>query len=66
MSDYLFYIELADGHQMEVDIWAACKLQAYEDLIEYCKDCGIDPHEVRVVDLLVNTPEEEEDEDMVG
>lgn len=60
MNDYLFYIELADGYQMEVDIWAACKLQAYEDLIEHCKECGIDPHEVRVVDLLVHVPEEEE------
>lgn len=63
MYNYDFDIELADGTIMQYATWAACKLQAYEDLTNYLEECGIDPEEVRVLDVYVNIPEDEEDED---
>lgn len=63
MNEYDFDIELADGTNMEYQTWAACKVAAYEDLAAYLEECGIDSEEVRVLDVYVHIPEDEEDTD---
>lgn len=62
MYEYDFDIELADGTTTEYQTWAVCKVAAYEDLTFYLKECGINPEEVRVLDVYVHIPEDEEDE----
>jgi hypothetical protein len=61
MNEYDFDIELADGTTMKYRTWAVCKLAAYEDLTAYLEECGINPEEVRVLDVYVHIPEDEEE-----
>lgn len=60
MNEYDFDIELADGTPMEYSTWAVCKVAAYEDLTTYLEECGISPEEVRVLDVYVYVPKDEE------
>jgi hypothetical protein len=48
---------------MKYRTWAVCKLAAYEDLTAYLEECGINPEEVRVLDVYVHIPEDGEDEE---
>lgn len=59
MNEYCFDIELTDGTTMEYQTWSACKMAAYEDLTAYLEECGINPEEVRVLDVYVNILEDE-------
>ena len=63
MNEYDFDIELADGTPMEYRTWAFCKVTAYEDLTVHLEECGINSEEVRVLDVYVYVPEDEEDKE---
>jgi hypothetical protein len=61
MNEYDFDLELADGTTMQHRTWAACKLAAYEELITYLEECGINPEEVRVLNVYVHTGDKDEE-----
>jgi hypothetical protein len=61
MNEYDFDLELADGTTMQYRTWAACKLAAYEELTTYLEECGINPEEVRVLNVYVHTCDEDEE-----
>ena len=61
MNEYDFDYEVANGFRGTFRTWAPDKLQAYEDLSEYLKECGDNPEQVTVLNCYVYVPEREEE-----
>ena len=61
MNEYDFDIELNDGFEMQFRTLAVNKLMAYDALIEFLRESGIDPEEATVVNIYVNNVEDFED-----
>ena len=61
MNEYDFDIELDDGFQMQYRTLAVNKLMAYDALIEYLKECNINPEEATVKNIYVDSVEDFED-----
>ena len=60
MNGYGFEVEVDDGWFMYYT-FAACKLSAYENLIEYLKEQGYNPENAKVHNIYVDINEEEEE-----
>lgn len=60
MNEYEFEYVLEDGWYSTYRTWAPNKLQAYENLTEYIKECGEDPEKVIVLNCYVAVVEGEE------
>ena len=61
MNEYEFEYEVGeDGWYSTHRLWAINKLQAYEDFIEYLKECDIDPDSVTILNCYVNNEEDEQ------
>ena len=62
MNEYEFEYEISqDGWYSTHRLWAINKIQAYEDFIEYLKECDIDPEKVIILNCYVSTAEGEEE-----
>ena len=61
MNEYDFDIELDDGFKMQYRTLAVNKLMAYDALIEFLEESGINPEEATVVNIYVNNVEDFED-----
>ena len=61
MNEYDFDLALDDGFEMQYRTCAANKLMAYDALLEYLKEAGIDPEEVTVINIYVDSVEDFED-----
>ena len=62
MNEYEFEVEVEDGWYIVFRTFAACKVAAYENLIEHLKECGDDPGKARVLNCYVVIVEREEEE----
>ena len=63
MNEYEFEYEInEDGWFSTYITFAANKLTAYEDFIEYLRECDIDPATVYVLNCWVSECDEEEEE----
>lgn len=64
MNEYEFEYEIGeDGWFSTYRTYAANKLTAYEDFIEYLRECDIDPSTVNVLNCWVSECDGEENED---
>ena len=61
MNEYDFDLEFSYGTREQFRTCAINKIMAYDMLTEYLDDCGIDPKDVRVLDVYVEVFEEEEE-----
>ena len=61
MYEYDFDLELDDGFEMQYRTLAVNKLMAYDALLEYLKECNIDPEEVTVINIYIDGVEDFED-----
>ena len=61
MNEYEFDIEYEDGYTESYRTCAVNKLMAYEMLIEYLEDCGVDPATVKAEVIAVHVFDEEEE-----
>ena len=60
MNEYEFEYEInKDGWFSTHRLWAINKIRAYEDFIEYLKECDIDPNAVNILNCFVSTAEGE-------
>jgi hypothetical protein len=62
MNEYIFEIEYDDGYIAEYATCAVNKIMAYDMVIEYLKDCGVDPATVKVGIISVHVFDEEEND----
>ena len=53
MNEYKFEYELEDGWYSTYRTFAACKLAAYDNFIEFLKDYNEDPDKARVINCYV-------------
>ena len=53
MNEYRFDIEMNDGYTLEYNTLAACKVAAYDNLIDYLEECGLNPEHVKVLDVYI-------------
>ena len=60
MNDYTFEVEYDDGYIEEYRTCAVNKIMAYDMLIEYLKDCGVDPATVKAEVISVNVYNQED------
>ena len=64
MNEYEFEYEInEDGWFSTYRIFAVNKLMAYEDFIEYLRECNINPATVEVLNCWVSECDEEEDDE---
>ena len=63
MNEYEFEVEVEDGWYIVFRTFAACKLTAYENLIEHLKECGDDLEKARVLNCYILAAEGEEGND---
>ena len=62
MNEYEFEYEInEDGWYSTHRVWAINKLAAYEEFIDYLKECDIDPATVVVLNCYVSVTEGDED-----
>jgi hypothetical protein len=61
MNEYMFEVELDDGFEIPYCTLAVNKLMAYDALIEFLKESGINPEEATVINIYVNDVEDFED-----
>lgn len=62
MNEYTFELEYEDGYLEQYTTSAACKLMAYDMLIEYLNDCGVDPSTVKAEVVGIHIFDEEDEE----
>jgi enamine deaminase RidA (YjgF/YER057c/UK114 family) len=61
MNEYDFDLELDDGFEMQFRTLAVNKLMAYDALLEFLEECGVNPEEVTVINIYVDNVEDFED-----
>lgn len=61
MNEYDFDIELDDGFEMQFRTLAVNKLMAYDALIAFLQESGVNPEEATVTNIYVDGMEDFED-----
>ena len=61
MNEYDFDLEFPDGSLAQYRTCAVNKLMAYEMLIEYLRDYGVQPDAVKVLNVYIEVLEEDDE-----